>query len=350
MSRYKEIKTKLMQYVSQHPENERLPTIRELMKEFNTSQVTIDKAFYELKNEGFITTHIGRGTFINKSISCSENPVFKTIGMIVSDPKVLYESIIISGTVKKLHDEGYCITIFPTSLYNYGDYDFIKKLVGSNSICGWIIIPNYNTMYDSAFHNLVHEYISRHSPFVSIDYPLTSNSSRTVYVDYYLSGKQLGSLLSNKNISNIGFIWNPNSNPCQQRLNGIKEAGRDVPFDIYFIQCVEDYIEPEEVYVAYNNGIRTFIVSNPLSVSSFIKAYYNGVATGKLSENDITVAVYIEPEQQKIIPDNFIKICKPSMEIGEYSAESILRLIKKENILLPKCFECTIEIPVIKFY
>ncbi|NLC69001.1 MAG: GntR family transcriptional regulator [Clostridiaceae bacterium] len=352
MSRYKEIKNNLLQYILQLPENEKLPPVRELMKKFNTSQVTLDKAFFELKNEGIITTHVGRGTFVSKQGVYPKSFYYRTIGMIISDPKVLYESIIINGAVKKLHDEGYCITIFPTSIYNYGNYEFIKKAAGSRSICGWIIIPNYNTMYDSEFHKLVNEYISKHSPFVSIDHLLTANSSMTIYVDYYLSGKQLGNIFLRENIKRIGFIWNPNSNPCQQRLNGIIEAGRENPFDIWFIQYKSNldnygvsYIEPEEVYRAYESGVNTFVISNPLLISSFLKLYYEGINTGRLSEKHVKVAAYIEPGQQVIIPGNFIKIKKPSVEIGEYAAESIIKLVKKEDIILPKYFKCTIEVP-----
>lgn len=42
---------------------ERLPTVRQLMRDFSLSQQNVERALKALKNEGLVAAHVGRGTF-----------------------------------------------------------------------------------------------------------------------------------------------------------------------------------------------------------------------------------------------------------------------------------------------
>src|ERR1700704_3570590 len=42
---------------------DRLPTIRELMRQFGVSQMVVQRAFQALKDQGVIESEVGRGTF-----------------------------------------------------------------------------------------------------------------------------------------------------------------------------------------------------------------------------------------------------------------------------------------------
>jgi GntR family transcriptional regulator len=44
--------------------DDRLPSIREISKELNVSQITIKRAYADLENEGFIYTRAGMGSFV----------------------------------------------------------------------------------------------------------------------------------------------------------------------------------------------------------------------------------------------------------------------------------------------
>lgn len=48
-------------------ENKKLPTIRQLAKEFEVSVNTVLRAYNELRNEGIVTGSVGRGTFLTAS-------------------------------------------------------------------------------------------------------------------------------------------------------------------------------------------------------------------------------------------------------------------------------------------
>ena len=45
----------------------RLPTVRELMKNFHVSQAAVQRAFGILAAEGLVSSQVGRGTFVTRS-------------------------------------------------------------------------------------------------------------------------------------------------------------------------------------------------------------------------------------------------------------------------------------------
>jgi DNA-binding LacI/PurR family transcriptional regulator len=48
-------------------EGDRLPTVRKLMRDFSLSQQVVQRAINDLKTEGLIDAHVGRGTFFTKN-------------------------------------------------------------------------------------------------------------------------------------------------------------------------------------------------------------------------------------------------------------------------------------------
>ena len=51
---------------------ERLPPVRQLMTTFGVSQMTMQRALSQLKQEGLLTTSVGRGTFVGSGLQLSE--------------------------------------------------------------------------------------------------------------------------------------------------------------------------------------------------------------------------------------------------------------------------------------
>src|SRR5689334_24885690 len=46
---------------------ERLPSTRQLATELGINRMTVDAAFSQLEADGLITSHVGRGTFVNRA-------------------------------------------------------------------------------------------------------------------------------------------------------------------------------------------------------------------------------------------------------------------------------------------
>ncbi len=57
----------LYELISRLDHGARLPTVRELMKNFRVSQTTVQEAIGQLRDEGLLTSHVGRGTYVVKT-------------------------------------------------------------------------------------------------------------------------------------------------------------------------------------------------------------------------------------------------------------------------------------------
>jgi DNA-binding LacI/PurR family transcriptional regulator len=57
----------LYELISRLDDGARLPTVRELMKNFRVSQATVQDAIARLRDEGLLTSQVGRGTYVVKA-------------------------------------------------------------------------------------------------------------------------------------------------------------------------------------------------------------------------------------------------------------------------------------------
>jgi DNA-binding GntR family transcriptional regulator len=55
---------------------ERLPSTRQLSAELGINRMTVDAAFSQLEADGLITSHVGRGTFVNRpaTVAAKQRP------------------------------------------------------------------------------------------------------------------------------------------------------------------------------------------------------------------------------------------------------------------------------------
>ena len=75
----------IKEYIKKHiedsnwPIGHRLPSERELAKEMGVSRKTVSLAYKELENQGFLSSHQGRGTFVIKVPKSDKAKVYKNI-------------------------------------------------------------------------------------------------------------------------------------------------------------------------------------------------------------------------------------------------------------------------------
>lgn len=66
MSAQEKLMDSLRQFIERADDGERLPTVRELMKTFGIGQASVQDALRDLKKEGLVQSHVGRGSFVAK--------------------------------------------------------------------------------------------------------------------------------------------------------------------------------------------------------------------------------------------------------------------------------------------
>jgi len=94
---------------------DRLPSQRELADEYEVSLITVKKAISELNSEGILYSRVGKGTFVNQRKRRREISSHQVIGVVLSDLKSPYFSLIINGVEKRASEEGYHILLSNSS-------------------------------------------------------------------------------------------------------------------------------------------------------------------------------------------------------------------------------------------
>jgi len=96
-------------------EGDRLQSHQELAETFGVSMITIKKAMAELVDEGIIYIRPGKGTFVAPKKPREEKVRHKTIGLVLSDLKEPFFSMVLSSVEEKASLQGYSMFLSNTS-------------------------------------------------------------------------------------------------------------------------------------------------------------------------------------------------------------------------------------------
>lgn len=117
-------------------EGDRLPTLRQLMRDFSLSQQSVQRALNELKAEGIVDAHVGRGTFFTgikgKAASSIAPPdpakgpesTQRSVIMLRRSSKNLRGSVVLEALQQRLADAGHV-----TLEVGYSDPEHAKQVL-----------------------------------------------------------------------------------------------------------------------------------------------------------------------------------------------------------------------------
>ncbi|MCK4579501.1 MAG: GntR family transcriptional regulator, partial [Candidatus Marinimicrobia bacterium] len=155
---------------------EKIPSEKELVRYYDCSIITVNKAVSKLVEEGYVFRERGRGTYANhKSVWGKANApiVLKLIGMVVPDVLNEFGHTIVRGIEDYLHSRGYSLIL--------GNHDqSFEKAMGYISLLlkkhvdGIIISPVVGENYEEKNSRIQKMLVSRDIPFVLIDKYLRS--------------------------------------------------------------------------------------------------------------------------------------------------------------------------------
>lgn len=239
---------------------ERLPTEHELMKRFEVSRVTTNRALKMLMSDGLISRRAGAGTFVMgeepngfEISTLKRKPITRLtrglIGFVIPDVGVGYGVRLVATAQQLLQEKGLTMALACSYSDQSTEKEVIERLV-SSGIDGLLIFPSDGEYYNDTILQL---YIER-LPMVIIDKQMSGMPLPYVMSDNASGASALMGHLVELGHANIAFMSTPISgtSSLQMRFDGYRQSLQDagIPlnpdyrFDtIEFADTDDDYNE-----------------------------------------------------------------------------------------------------------
>jgi len=205
--------------------SDKLPTVRELAKEYNVSYVTILEAVKILAQEGVVVKRQGSGIYISpKPAKSKDYPIVKRIGYITNSfaVKNAFGYKILEGIERVTCKSGYRLEVANSN----GDFDREKQIVAAfieGGIDGLVLYPADPRC--SEYEYLASEF--KDTPIVTVDLAQTSMQRSSVVFDNCNAGYEITKHLIAKGRRKLLFYYNSldeSNRAIQDRLSGIRKA------------------------------------------------------------------------------------------------------------------------------
>ncbi len=105
--------------------DQKLPTQKELAKQYNVSMITIKKALNDLIRNGYLYSIVGSGTFVAKRSMVLNFNQQKAIGLVLVDLRSPFFSLIMQSVEEHVSQKGYSLLLSKSE----GDVDREKVLI-----------------------------------------------------------------------------------------------------------------------------------------------------------------------------------------------------------------------------
>lgn len=295
-----------------HP-GDRLPTEHELMKRFEVSRVTTNRALKMLMSEGLISRRAGAGTFVNGDESNPFDPSTSSrrqfvaaskglIGFVIPDVGVGYGVRLVVTAQQLLQQRGMTMALACSNGDQAVEQEVILRLVKSG-IDGLLIFPSDGEYYNETILQL---YIER-LPMVIIDKQMQGMPLPYVMSDNVSGAVTLTNHLLDLGHTHIAFMSTPISgtSSLQMRFDGYSQAlgerGQVCSPEYRF-----DAIQFEEVEEEYDSlqisRISEFLMEHPQVTAVFAArykvaehVYAAALMLGKRVPEDLSIACFDAP-------------------------------------------------------
>ncbi|HHY81894.1 MAG TPA: substrate-binding domain-containing protein [Clostridiales bacterium] len=328
---YQSIKEKIKNDTKDLKPGSRIPSRVELIKQYNVTHTTIEKAISELIGEGYLYTLEGSGTFIAKKEDKSKEISIQTWGLII--PNILTDTYpgILRGVEDFAHEKDINIVVCNTDHDIAKQDHYIRKLV-STKVNGIIIVP---AIYSSSadFQYLV----SKKIPFV-----FCNRGVWNINAPQILSNNYYGSYLATKHLINIGykniaFLSYPYYSHTVARYQGYLAAlyEHNMPIHDELVIFESSFDDPS---TGYESGKQLFSYEiKPDAVvccnDSIAKGLYKAVAElGLVVGKDLGVIGYDDSTICEMLPVKLTSIYYPKYETGYTAAQVLWKLVNGEKI------------------
>lgn len=348
--------------------DEKIPSEKELMDEFNVSRITVANALTQLAKDGWIYRIPGRGSFVSPANAFTETqtaasslpgerepvpsmepadltytapevisavqPAKRMIGLIIPTVDDFFALRLIQGVNSVLKNSDFYLVIVLTNHSKELEKEAIVQLI-SKGVSGLIIFPIDAETYNEEILSLK----INNFPFVLIDRYLPGVETNFVCSD---SGK--GSLLAVNHLWDLGHrdiaICSDSPLPTitvEERISGYIEAlrqkGAMINPALILTEFKVDYKEMDPNHVLHRY-IKNRLATAYIALNGTLGLHIAGIAR-KLKMNipgDISILTFDNPSSG--IDDDqgaFTYIAQSEDEIGSRSAKILIDLLENPN-------------------
>jgi GntR family transcriptional regulator of arabinose operon len=223
--KYLILKNEIIDYIDKNKlkQNDKLPTVQEIIRNYSVSYATVNRTLIELENEGIITKHQGKGLYVNRIKSDKT----KCVGLIIPSPVNEYKIFmnILNGIKSVLEKSNINLLISISNMNHQLESENISQMV-NREIDGLIIFledyyrKNYDHVANLKKNNYPFVLIDRYIPELDTDYVIVNNKDALYRLCSYLKYK--------KNCEKIFFVPDHSTSKeitaTEEKIAGYTEA------------------------------------------------------------------------------------------------------------------------------
>ncbi|MBO9607160.1 MAG: GntR family transcriptional regulator [Paenibacillaceae bacterium] len=330
---YHEIKDKIKEETLHLPPNTRIDTRVKMMKKYNVTRTTIEKAISALIGENYLYSIDGSGTYIAERTDPPVNQSVASWGVIL--PNIVSDTYpeILRSIEDVANDHNINVVICNTDHSNEKQEQYIQKLVNSD-IQGMIIVPAVTDEPATASFQLLTQ---KGIPFVFCNRGISDIKAPRVISNNFFGAYTATKHLIKLGYTRIAFLSLPRYSGSEQRYQGylgaMYEAGLDVNMD-YVIFEDKHHIENP----GFETGKRLLRLDSPPDAvlcfnDKVAKGLYNAAGEFGLQIGvDLGVVGYDDSKLCETLPVKLTSVRYPKYETGSKAAEILLKMIAGEKV------------------
>ncbi|GGE31882.1 LacI family transcriptional regulator [Pullulanibacillus camelliae] len=322
--------------------NDKIPTEKELMEQFDVSRITVANALSEMAKEGWIKRIPGRGSFVRERRTYQENDMAhmkdqdrnpeapQFVALIIPSIEDFFAIHIVKGIEEALKRTPYHLTILLSENSKEKEQAIIIQLI-EKGVKGLIIFPADAQTYNEEILALK---MSKF-PFVLIDRRLPGVDTHFVSADSYLGAELAVNYLWELGHRHIA-ICSDSPLPTltvSERISGYMEAlrqkGTVINPGLILTDFTVDYSRFDEespLYPFLMNREATAIITLNARLGLYIKALAT-IMNLRVPE-ELSILTFDDPIPMYDKIDGFTHINQFEKEMGKRSMEVLLHVIE----------------------
>lgn len=333
---YLQVKEALLEKMKSMKPNDRIPSRNELIKEYNVTRTTVDRAISELIGEGYIYSRDGSGTYISESSGQEKN--HKGSGVIswgIILPNIMHDTYpgILRGVEDIANENGINAVICNTDNNTEKQANYIYKLIDSG-IRGIVIVPAISDNYDLAPFKVLQQ---SNIPFVFCNRGIPGVQAPKV-----ISNNFFGSYITTKHLieqgyRKIAFVSRPMYSSSSERYQGYTSALAEAGIDIN-----EEYVVFEDSFDLDRPGYdSTMMILGKNTLPDAVFCFNDVIAKGAYDAitdcglkvgQEIGLVGYDNTSICESMPVKLTSVKFKTYETGAKAADLLLTIMRGESV------------------